>query len=134
MSTKLTHEIKVIKDGHTTTYHLSSGRKIGRHKWVRIPLSDVSHPYIEKLIQEGVLGVREYQAPSFASTKVADSVEAPVEPQAEAKPEPKPEPVLKPKALAKPKPEPKLEPKAPVEAPVEAPVTPTDVVDQPPVE
>lgn len=108
--TQLTHEVKVKDAKNTTTYHLVSGRKALAARWTKVPLSDVSHPYIEKLIEDGVLEIREVETDLFSGKKVA----AKATPKAKSKAKPKVEAV-----------------ETPVEIPVEIPQEAEPIAEAP---
>ena len=75
MAVTLLHEVKVSDPKNTTTYHLPSGRKITNTAWVRVPLTDLSHPHIEGLIEGGFIELREVAS----RAKITKPVVAPVE-------------------------------------------------------
>lgn len=69
--TQLTHEVKVADAKNTTTFHLVSGRKATASRWTKVPLTDLAHPYIERLIEDGVLETREIEVDLLSGKKIA---------------------------------------------------------------
>lgn len=111
MAVTLLHEAKVSDPKNTTTYHLASGRKVTNTAWTRVPLSDIEHPYIERLIEEGFIELREVASRAKITKPVAAAVEdaAPVK-----------------KSRSKAKASPKVE--EPVAEPVVSGVSPEDAI------
>lgn len=98
MAVTLLHEVKVSDPKNTTTYHLSSGRKITNTAWTRVPLKDLEHPHIEGLIDGGFIELREVSSRAKITKPVAapEAVEATTAKKSRSKAKAVVEPVVEP--------------------------------------